>query len=212
MSLGRRLALLDWAQEAEAWIVEDDYDSEFRFGGRPLEALQGLRPDGRVLYVGTFSKALFPALRLGYLVAPEELIEPLLLTRRFVDVHVPMLEQLALTDFIQEGHYVRHLRRMRQHYRRRRELLRTELRRCLGGLLEVSAPEVGMHLVGWLPPDQDDRRAAELAAAAGITAVPISRFSLEPMPRGGLMLGFAGCDEAVIRTGVRTLAQALARL
>ena len=119
MSLGRRLALLEWAEQAGAWILEDDYDSEFRFGGRPLEALQGLDRTGRVLYVGTFSKALFPALRLGFLVAPADLVEPLLTTRRFADAHLPILEQLALADFMAEGHFARHLQRMRERYRQR---------------------------------------------------------------------------------------------
>jgi GntR family transcriptional regulator/MocR family aminotransferase len=212
MSLGRRLALLDWARQARAWIIEDDYDSEFRFSGRPLEALQGLQADGPVLYVGTFSKVLFPTLRLGYLVAPPELIDALLLTRRFSDIHVPFLEQLALTDFIQEGHYDRHLRRMKRLYRHRRDLLHAELCRHLGNLLEVRVPDTGMTIVGWLPPNTDDHRAADLARAAGISASPISRFSLEPLPRGGLILGYAGIDDAGIRQGVRRLAAALGDL
>jgi GntR family transcriptional regulator / MocR family aminotransferase len=212
MSLGRRLALLDWARGAGAWILEDDYDSEYRFGGRPLEALQGLDQAGRVLYVGTFSKVLFPALRLGYLVAPTDLIDPLLTTRRFTDVHLPILEQMALADFIQEGHFVRHLRRMLHHYGQRRNCLHRELRAHLGGLLDVHVPEAGMQVVGWLPPDTDDRRAAELAAAVGITVLPVSRYSLEPLPRGGLILGFAGTDEEGIRLGVRKLAGALEQL
>jgi GntR family transcriptional regulator/MocR family aminotransferase len=212
MSLGRRLALLDWAAQAGAWILEDDYDSEYRFSGRPLEALQGLDHAGRVLYIGTFSKVLFPALRLGYLVAPTGLIEPLLATRRFIDVHVPILEQMALTDFMHEGHFARHLRRMLQHYNQRRDLLRHELRARLGGLLEVCAPEAGMHLVGWLPPGKDDRRAAELAAQAGIEVAPISRYSLEPLPRGGLLFGYAGTDEEGILPGVKRLAAALEQL
>jgi GntR family transcriptional regulator/MocR family aminotransferase len=123
MSLSRRLALLDWAREAGAWILEDDYDSEYRSSGRPLESLQGLDQAGRVLYIGTFSKMLFPALRLGYLVAPPELIEPLLVMRRFLDVHLPMLEQMALFDFLHEGYYVRHLRQMLHHYQKLRDLL-----------------------------------------------------------------------------------------
>ena len=161
MSLSRRLALLDWARETGAWILEDDYDSEYRSSGRPLEALQGLDHAGRVLYIGTFSKVLFPTLRLGYLVAPAELVEPLLTMRRFLDVHLPMLEQMALFDFLNEGHFARHLRHLLQHYSQRRDLLHRELRAHLGGLLEVHAPEAGMHLVGWLPPDKDDQRAAQ---------------------------------------------------
>jgi len=212
MSFGRRLALLAWAEAAGTWVLEDDYDGEYRFGGRPLEALQGLDRAGRVLYAGTFSKVLFPALRLGYLVAPADLVEPLLTVRRFVDGHAPILEQMALADFIAEGHYDRHLRRMRQAYDTRRELLAAELRGRLGGLLEVVAPEVGMHLVGWLPPGVDDRRAAALAAEAGVQSAAVSRFALEPLPRGGLVFGFAGSDEAAIRDGVARLAAALARL
>jgi GntR family transcriptional regulator/MocR family aminotransferase len=212
MSLGRRLALLEWARQAGAWVLEDDYDSEYRFSGRPLEALQGLDQAGRVLYIGTFSKVLFPALRLGYLVAPAELIEPLLATRRFIDVHVPILEQMALTDFLHEGHYARHLRQMLQHYGRRRDLLHQELRSQLGDLLEVYVPEAGMHLVGWLPPEIDDRHAANLAAQLGIEVVPISRCSLEPLPRGGLLFGFASTGEQEIRQGVRRLAGVLRRV
>ncbi len=212
MSLSRRMSLLDWARQAGAWILEDDYDSEYRFSGRPLEALQGLDHDGRVLYIGTFSKVLFPALRLGYLVAPTELIEPLLLMRRSLDMHLPLLEQMALFDFLHEGHYARHLRHMRHHYKKLRDLLQRELQAHLGGLLEVHAPEAGMHLVGWLPPGKDDRRAASLAAQRGIQVLPISSYSLEPLSRGGLGFGFAGTDEEVIPLGVKRLAAALEHL
>lgn len=212
MSLARRLALLDWAKQSNAWIVEDDYDSEYRFSGRPLEALQGLDQSGRVLYVGTFSKVMFPLLRIGYLVAPSELIEPLLTMRRFVDTHVPILEQLALTDFMVEGHFVRHLRHMRQHYIRRRNLLRRELETHLAGVIEVAAPEVGMHLVGWLAPGKDDRRASMLAAQHGLNLTPISSFSLAPLARGGLIFGYASTPEQEIPGAVRTLSFALTTL
>jgi GntR family transcriptional regulator / MocR family aminotransferase len=212
MSLGRRLALLDWAREAGAWILEDDYDSEYRFSGRPLEALQGLDHAGRVLYIGTFSKVLFPALRLGYLVAPTELIEPLLAMRRFIDVHIPILEQMALADFMNEGHFARHLRQMLQHYSQRRDLLHRELHAHLDGLLEVHAPEAGMHLVGWLTPGRDDQRAAKLAAQVGIEVMAISKYSLEPLPRGGLLFGYAGTNEEDILHGVKRLTAALEQL
>lgn len=209
MSLGRRLELLAWAEQTGTWILEDDYDSEFRFSGRPLEALQGLDQAGRVLYLGTFSKVLFPALRLGYVVAPPDLVEPLLAMRRVMDLNLPILEQLALTDFMQDGHFARHLRRMREHYRRRRDLLCHELRSHLGGLLEVRVPEVGMQVVGWLPPGKDDRRAAALAAAVNVLVLPFSWCSREPLSRGGLVFGFAGTDEAGLRAGVQRLAAAL---
>jgi GntR family transcriptional regulator/MocR family aminotransferase len=212
MSLRRRLALVAWAEAAGAWVLEDDYDGEYRFGGRPLTALQGLDRADRVLYLGTFSKVLFPALRLGYVVAPPDLAGPLLAARRFIDGHPPILEQMALADFMTEGHYVRHLRRMLRLYGRRRDLLRRELRARLGDLLEVSAPAAGMHLVGWLPAGVDDERAAGLAVAAGVFVVPVSRFGVEPPARGGLVFGFAGVDEAGIRRGVERLAIALEAL
>jgi len=212
MSLSRRLALLDWARETDAWILEDDYDSEYRSSGRPLEALQGLDHAGRVLYIGTFSKVLFPALRLGYLVAPAELVEPLLTMRRFLDVHIPMLEQMALFDFLHEGYYGRHLRHMLNYYSRRRDLLHRELHTHLGGLLEVHAPEAGLNLVGWLPPGKDDQHASKLAAQVGIEVMAISTFSLEPLPRGGLLFGYARTDEEAILSGVKKLAAVLEQL
>jgi GntR family transcriptional regulator / MocR family aminotransferase len=212
MSLSRRLKLLDWAREADAWILEDDYDSEYRFSGRPLEALQGLDHEGRVLYIGTFSKVLFPALRLGFLIAPIELAESLLTVRRFIDVHIPILEQMALTDFMNDGSFARHLRQMLHHYKQRRDLLQHELQTHLGNILEVHSPEVGMHLVGWLPPDKDDQRIAKLAAKVGIEVMAVSKYSLKPLPRGGLIFGYAGTDEVAITLGVKKLARALEQL
>ena len=115
MNLRRRLALLEWSREAHAWIVEDDYDSEYRFSGRPLEALHGLDRAGRVLYIGTFSKVLFPSLRLGYLVAPPELLQGLIAAHRLIAVHLPLLEQMALADFMAEGYFARHVQIGRAH-------------------------------------------------------------------------------------------------
>jgi GntR family transcriptional regulator/MocR family aminotransferase len=198
--------------QAATWILEDDYDSEYRFSGRPLEALQGLDHSGRVLYIGTFSKVLFPALRLGYLVVPTELIEPLLAMRRFLDVHLPMLEQMALFDFLNEGYYARHLRHMLHQYSQRRDLLHRELQVHLGGLLEVHAPQAGLNLVGWLPPGKDDQHASKLAAQVCIEVMAISTFSLEPLPRGGLLFGYARTDEEAIPNKVKTLAAALKQL
>ena len=113
MKLDQRLALLQWARQANAWIVEDDYDSEFRYGARPVEALQGLDTADRVIYVGTFSKVLFPSVRLGYVVVPAALIELFAMAQRFQSTHPPLLEQMALADFLADGHFARHLRRMR---------------------------------------------------------------------------------------------------
>jgi GntR family transcriptional regulator/MocR family aminotransferase len=212
MSLNRRLALLEWARQAQAWILEDDYDSEYRFGGRPLEALQGLDNGRRVLYIGTFSKVLFPALRLGYLVVPPELIAGFVAMRRFIDVHVSILEQMTLTDFMTQGHFARHLRQMRSLYTERRNVLIEALNRQLGDLLDVHVPEAGMHLIAWLPDHINDRIAAQRALDHGIEIAPISKFSIAPLKRGGLMLGYAGASGEELRAGVQTLARALRKL
>ncbi len=209
MSLSRRLALLEWGREAQAWIVEDDYDSEYRFSGRPLEALQGLDSAGRVMYIGTFSKVLFPSLRLGYLVAPSELLKGFIAARRFIDVHLPLLEQMALADFIAEGHFARHLRKMRLLYLERRNALVDALTRELGDILDVAVPEAGMHLVAWLPSGMSAQVAAHLAAAHGLHILPISQSSLRPLQREGLLLGFASASPEELRAGVQTLALAL---
>jgi GntR family transcriptional regulator/MocR family aminotransferase len=206
MSLSQRLALLEWASQANAWILEDDYDSEYRFSGRPLEALQGLDRTHRVIYLGTFSKVLFPALRLGYLVVPPDLTEIFVAVRQFVDRHVPILEQMALADFITEGHFTRHIRRMHTCYAERRAALIAAVASELGELLEVHAPEAGMHLVGWLPPHLDDATVAQQAATYGVEVLPVSVFSREPMRRGGLVLGYAAVNEQEIRNGVHRLA------
>jgi GntR family transcriptional regulator / MocR family aminotransferase len=209
LSLARRLALLQWASQQSAWILEDDYDSEYRYAGRPLEALQGLDHANRVIYVGTFSKVLFPALRLGYLVVPPELVEAFIAARRFVDRHVSALEQAALADFMLEGHFTRHLRRMRTLYAERQAALVAEIQHHLGDMLEIQSSEVGMHLVAWLPPGMDDQAAVRQAAAHGVDTVAISSFGMEPIQRGGLILGYAAVSELEIPDGVRRLAAAL---
>jgi GntR family transcriptional regulator/MocR family aminotransferase len=209
MSLRRRLELLDWSREAQAWIVEDDYDSEYRYGGRPLEALHGLDRTGRVIYVGTFSKVLLPSMRLGYLIAPPALLQALGTARRFIDIHPPVLEQMALADFMAEGQYARHVRKMRLLYRERRDALVDALRQELGDLLDVAVPEAGMHLVAWLRAGLSAEAVAGQAAAQGLQIPTLSRFSLRPLQRDGLMLGFAGADRDELRAGVHTLARAL---
>ena len=209
MSLSRRLALLEWSRETHGWIVEDDYDSEYRFSGRPLEALHGLDRAGRVLYIGTFSKTLFPSLRLGYLVAPPELLVGLKAVQCFQAVHLPLLEQLALTDFLTEGYFARHIRRMRQVYKERRDALVDALTRELGTRLEVSVPEAGMHLAIWLPAGMSAQAVAERATASGLHLLPISAFSQRPLQRDGLVVGFATSSPQELRAGVHTLALVL---
>ena len=209
MSLSRRLALLEWTRTADAWVVEDDYDSEFRYAGRPLTALQGLDTAGRVLYTGTFSKVLFPGLRLGYLVAPPALVEAFTTARCFADLYSPLLEQLLVTEFIQAGHFERHIRRMRTLYAERQAALVEAARRDLAGRLEVAPAESGMHLLGRLPPGVDDVAAAGAAREEGVRVVPLSRQYLGAPGGSGLVLGYAAVPPDEIREGVRGLARAL---
>ncbi|MCK6630538.1 MAG: PLP-dependent aminotransferase family protein [Anaerolineae bacterium] len=206
MSLARRLALLEWASQTGAYLLEDDYDSEYRFAGRPLAALQGLDEAGRVIYIGTFSKVLFPALRLGYLILPPPLVEAFLTVRRLIDIHPPLLEQAVLTDFITEGHFTRHLRRMRTLYAERRAAL-FEAAKNLP--LEIDSPEAGIHCVGWLPDGMDEVALVRQAAAHDLDLTPVSLFSLDPLPRRGLLLGYGGYSVPEIKAGVHRLAAAL---
>ena len=206
MSLARRLVLLDWANRADAYILEDDYDSEYRFSGPPLAALQGLDEADRVIYIGTFSKVLFPALRVGYLILPAALVDPFLAVRRFTDIHTPMLEQAVLTAFITEGHFTRHLRRMRTVYAERRAAL---LDAASELPLDIQSPEAGIHCIGWLPDQTDDVALVHAASARDLDLWSISMFSMEPMPRKGLLLGYGGFNVQEIRAGMRRLESAM---
>lgn len=204
MSLRRRLALLAWAQEADAWILEDDYDSEYRYVGKPLTALQGLDNTGRVLYAGTFSKVLFPALRLGYLVVPDDLVDAFVASRLFMDMHPPWVEQVVLAEFMAQGHFARHIRRMRVLYAERQAAL-VEAAQPLAGLLEVRPAEAGMHLLGWLPAGSDDVALAHVAEQYQVSTRPLSRFFLEPSALRALLLGYAAVPIPAIQEGIRRL-------
>ena len=209
LSLQRRLMLLDWAKRADAYILEDDYDGEYRYEGRPLASLQGLDDSDSVIYIGTFSKVLFPALRLGYLIVPAEMVDAFGMMRHSTDYHPPLLEQAVLTDFIDEGHFTRHIRRMRTLYAERR----AALLEAAGHLpLDLEAPQTGMHLIGWLPLGRDDQLAAQRAAEFQVQVLPVSRTTMEPLPRGGLLMGYAAVNPAEIKAGVQRLDQALASL
>lgn len=194
MSLARRLELLRWAGRSSAWVLEDDYDSEYRYSGRPLEALQGLDTEGRVIYVGTFSKVLFPSLRLGYPVLPPDLVDAFTAARELSDRQPPGLDQVVLAHFMAGGHFARHVRRMRSLYAVRQVLLAEEGGRRLSGLLDVPPAGAGMHLVGRLPAAEDDREASPRAAELGVEAPPISLYGELPDGRDGLMLGYAAAE------------------
>ena len=209
MSLGRRLALLDWARESGALIFEDDYDSEYRYAGRPIPALQGLDRSGSVLFAGSFSKVLFPSLRLGYLVVPPDMAQLLEGARSITCLHAPLLDQAILADFIAEGHFARHVRRMREIYAQRLSELVHAVHARLDGLLEISAMEAGLQTAAWLPAGWNDFAVTRAARRAGIELNPISFYAKRPLKRNGLQLGFAALEAAVIRNGVDVLAKVL---
>ena len=208
MSLSRRLALLAWARSADAWVLEDDYDSEYRYAGRPLAALQGLDDAGRVIYIGTFSKVLFPSLRLGYLVVPPALAEAFAAARALADDHSPTVLQAIVADFMAEGHFVRHIRRARERYAERQAAL-VAAARPLAGRLDVAPAAAGMHLVGLLPPGADDRALAREASRYGVDTVPLSAYAIRPLPRGGLVLGYSAFTPSQLRDAVARLGPAL---
>lgn len=210
MSLARRLSLLEWAQERDAFVIEDDYNSEYRYAGRPLSSLQGLDRDGRVIYVGTFSKTVFPALRLGYLVVPADLLEIFAAARALNDLHSPVIEQAVLADFISERHFARHIRRMRGLYEGRQQTLVEEARKNLSGTLEVAPAKAGMHLIGWLPEGVSDREISLGAAEAGLNLASVSAYCIDQKLRGGLLLGYTAFDEKQIKQGIKKLARVLA--
>jgi len=219
MSLSRRLELLDWARAAGAWILEDDYDSEYRYAGRPLAALQSLdrvngRSSGRVIYAGTFSKVTFPSLRVGYLVVPDALVEPVIRVRAALDDHPTAVAQPALAAFISEGHFSAHVRRMRARYAARQETLIAAARRWMDGKLILSPDEAGLHLVAYMSPDLaarlSDQQAAARAADAGISVFALSGYAVEARRDPALLLGYAAVPEGKIEDSVVKLAQALA--
>jgi GntR family transcriptional regulator / MocR family aminotransferase len=211
LSLARRLALLDWAGTAGAWILEDDYDSEFRYVGSPIPSLQGLDTRDRVIYLGTFSKTMFPALRLGYLIAPSSLVDLFRAEQSLTDHLAPSIEQATLAEFIEDGHFTRHVRTMRDAYAQRQETLLRGVRRELDGLLDASPAQTGMHLVAWLRQrDAGDAVVSRRAREAGVEAAPLSLYAAEATISPGLLLGFAAVRAADVGAGLRTLRQAIA--
>lgn len=205
MSAARRLELLDWARRHDSWIIEDDYDSEYRFASRPLGALQGMDAGSRAIYVGTFSKVLFPSIRIGYLVVPASLVSAFVRARESIDIFSPTLYQAVLTDFIEQGHFARHLRRMRGVYLSRRNALVDGIRESLGGILTVHNADAGLHLTAFLPRKMNDRAVVRHAAERGISATALSTCYAGTGARSGLILGFGGGNERQIAGAVRVL-------
>ena len=219
LPVARRMALLEWARQHGAWIVEDDYDGEFRYGQRPIDALQAMDTDGRVLYIGTFSKALSPQLRLGYLVLPAALVPVFRQARRLADRHAPVIEQRVLASLMESGAYERHIRRLRRAHERRRVALLEAIARYLPASAQVAGTAAGLHVVLWLPsvPQQDEAQLVAAARAAGVGVYSVTPLFAGPQVcqqsrPAGLTLGYASLSEEDIQLGIRTLAAVVARL
>ena len=209
LPLARRLTLLDWARKVNAVIVEDDYDGEFRYEGQPLESLQGLDHDGRVIYLGTFSRTVFPSIRIGYLVAPASLVPAFTAAKFLCDRHTATLEQETLAEFMRTGAYGRYLRRVRRRNEARRRVLLQSIRDNLADRVEVSGEGAGAHIVLWPRSRVSEESTIALAAARGVGIYGVSLYYLKKPPRIGFILGYARMRENEIREGIRRLADVL---
>jgi GntR family transcriptional regulator/MocR family aminotransferase len=209
MSLPRRLSLLEWARRSRTIIFEDDYDSEYRYSGRPVPALQGLDRAAVVIFAGSFTDVLFPALRLAYLVVPSDMVDIFAAAESVSTHHPPLIDQAILCDFIREGHFARHVRRMRELYSERLGVLLESARLHLAGLLEIPAVEAGLRTVGWLQNGILAEAAAQAAAKYEVEVMPLSRYAYGRAKSNGIVLGFAAVDAPELRRGVEQLARAL---
>jgi GntR family transcriptional regulator/MocR family aminotransferase len=209
LPLARRLALLDWARSTDAVVVEDDYDGEFRYEGQPLESLQGLDSEGRVIYIGTFSRTVFSALRIGYLIAPKSLVPAFTSAKWLCDRHTATLEQETLAEFISTGMYERHLRRVRRRNTAHREALLDAIHKYLGDRVEVTGDGAGAHVVLWPAKRISENTIIEKAASRGVGIYGISRYFLTRPSGTGLMLGYSRMREQELREGVRRLSEIL---
>lgn len=208
LSLTRRLALLDWAAEQGKWIFEDDYNSEFRYGTRPIQALQGLAQQ-RVIYAGTFSKMMFPEFRLGFLVVPETLIETFTLAKYYTDTRSSYLEQITLASFIEDGHYARHVRKIRQACYQRQQTLITAIQTNLSNYLNVQSTDSGIHLVCWLKDNIREQEFIKICQSMGLAVQPLSRYCQTPYDKAAVLFGYAAHSEEEIITQIQKLATAL---
>ncbi len=207
MPLARRIALLNWASRANAIVVEDDYDGEFRYGAQPLESLQGLDREGRVIYVGTFSRTIFSALRIGYLIAPKSLVTAFSSAKWLCDRHTATLEQETLAEFISTGMYERHLRRIRRRNTANRDAMVAAIAKFLGERATVTGDGSGTHMVLWPPAGVSEKTVIERAAERGVGVYGIAGYYLGRPARPGLMLGYSRLRPKEIHEGIRLLAE-----
>ena len=210
MSVSRRIQLLNYAKKYNCWIIEDDYDSEFRYVGNPLPSLQGMDQSKSVLYLGTFSKVLVPGLRLGYLVLPDkEMLEPFLTMKYIIDRQSPIIEQVALAKYIEEGHFTKHIRKMRMLYKSRQEYLVNEIDKNLKDLITIEPSHSGMQIIGWLPKNLNDKKVSAEALKNNLIVQPLSGNSIKFRKNPGLILGYTAFNEKEITEGVTKLKKTL---
>jgi GntR family transcriptional regulator/MocR family aminotransferase len=207
MNVEQRYQLINLAREWNCWILEDDYDSEYRFQGQPIPALQGNAADARVVFVGTFAKILFPAMRLGYMVVPTDLRERMISAMSATGHFAPLITQAALADFINEGYLTRHLRRMRRIYGERRETFTTHFGQYLGRWMDLHRSDSGIQLVGLFRTGMDDSKIAAAAFKQGINVSPLSLQYGATTPKKGLLMGFAAAEEKTTLRSMKRLAE-----
>ncbi len=210
MSISRRLKLLEFARKNNAWIIEDDYDGEYRYSGNPLPSLQGMDNWGCVIYMGTFSKVLFPGLRLGYLVLPSsQLIDSFAAKKSIIDRQSPVLEQLVTAKFIEEGHFTRHIRKMRLLYNERQEFLVDEINKELGSLIRIEPSSAGMHIIAWLPDYLDDVKVSQALRKSNLIAYPLSNATLKFKRKPALILGYTAFNKNKTKAGIKILKETI---
>ena len=206
MSISRRIQMLQYASKNDSWILEDDYDSEFRYSGHPLPSLQGMDKNNCVLYLGTFSKVLFPGLRLGYLVLPDpQMLSLFVSAKSMMDRQSPTFEQIITFQFLKESYFTRHIRKMRTLYKERQEFLIKEVEKELSGLIKLKSSDAGMHLIAWLPEGFDDMKISRKAKENRLIVYPISEYVLKFRQRPGLLLGYTAFNKAKLKSGVQKL-------
>lgn len=212
LALDRRLALIEWAQQQQSWIIEDDYDSEFHYAGKPTACVQGLDPYERTVYIGTFTKSMFPGLRIGYMVLPTALVEPMTIARTLLDGHSAPIPQLTLTRFIEDGHFGAHIRTMRTIYAKRRDVLAELIKLNLSDWVEVQVPHGGMQMPCLLIRDISESAVIESAKQVGVELLGLTPLHSASTSRAGFLMGFAAHTPHELETAIKKLAHILCTL